>query len=119
MKLEFSGQIFDKILKYNLSRKSEKAELFHADRRMDGRADMTKLILAFCNFSNPPEESCSNSYTGLDRLSGFLEGGATKFYDNHDMRVVCQPYAPAALTPPPRKYSWYSFLLVAESNPEA
>jgi hypothetical protein len=28
---------------------------------------------------------------------------------------VCQPYAPAAFTP--RKYSWYSFLLEAESTP--
>jgi hypothetical protein len=28
----------------------------------------------------------------------------------------CQPYAPAAFTP--RKYSWYSFLLEAESTPE-
>jgi hypothetical protein len=27
----------------------------------------------------------------------------------------CQPYAPAAFTS--RKYSWYSFLLEAESNP--
>jgi hypothetical protein len=27
----------------------------------------------------------------------------------------CQPYAPAAFTP--RKYSWYSFLLEAESTP--
>ena len=31
------------------------------------------------------------------------------------MVVGCQPYAPAALTP--RKYSWYSFLLEAESTP--
>ena len=29
----------------------------------------------------------------------------------------CQPYAPAAFTP--RKYSWYSFLLEAESTPGA
>ena len=29
--------------------------------------------------------------------------------------VGCQPYAPAAFTP--RKYSWYSFLLEAESTP--
>jgi hypothetical protein len=29
----------------------------------------------------------------------------------------CQPYAPAAFTP--RKYSCYSFLLEAESTPEA
>jgi len=28
--------------------------------------------------------------------------------------VGCQPYAPAAFTP--RKYSWYSFLLGAEST---
>ena len=27
----------------------------------------------------------------------------------------CQPYAPAAFTP--RKFSWYSFLLEAESSP--
>jgi hypothetical protein len=30
-------------------------------------------------------------------------------------RKVCQPYAPAVLTP--RKYSWYSFLLEVESTP--
>jgi len=28
---------------------------------------------------------------------------------------VCQPYAPATFTP--RKYTWYSFLLEAESTP--
>jgi len=27
------------------------AELFHADRRTDGRTDMTKLIVAFLNFA--------------------------------------------------------------------
>jgi len=32
------------------------------------------------------------------------------------MVVGCQPYAPAAFTP--RKCSWYSFLLEAESTPE-
>ena len=31
------------------------------------------------------------------------------------MVVGCQPYAPAAFTP--TKYSWYSFLLEAESTP--
>jgi len=32
-------------------------ELFHADRRTDGRTDMTKLILvvAFHNFANVPK----------------------------------------------------------------
>jgi len=31
------------------------------------------------------------------------------------MVVGCQPYAPAVFTP--KKYSWYSFLLEAESTP--
>jgi hypothetical protein len=31
------------------------AELFHADRRIDGKADMKKLIAAFRNFANEPK----------------------------------------------------------------
>jgi hypothetical protein len=34
------------------------AELFHADGRTDGRTEMTKLIVAFRNFTNAPE-SCT------------------------------------------------------------
>jgi hypothetical protein len=30
------------------------AELFFTDEQMDGRTDMTKLIIAFRNFANPP-----------------------------------------------------------------
>jgi len=30
------------------------AELFHADRRADGRTDMMKLVVAFGNFANAP-----------------------------------------------------------------
>ena len=33
----------------------------------------------------------------------------------HRMVVGCEPYVPAAFTP--RKYSWYPFLLEAESTP--
>jgi len=33
----------------------------------------------------------------------------------HDKCTGCQPYAPAAFTS--RKYTWYSFLLEAESTP--
>jgi len=36
-------------------------------------------------------------------------------WQRHMMVVGCQPYTPAAFTP--RKYSWYSFLLEAESTP--
>ena len=31
------------------------AELLYADGRMDGRTDMTKLIVSFRNFANVPE----------------------------------------------------------------
>ena len=34
------------------------AELFHADRRTNGRTDMTKLIVAFRNFANA-HKKCS------------------------------------------------------------
>jgi len=37
------------------------------------------------------------------------------FMTTAQMVVGCQPYAPAAFTP--KKYSWYSFLLEAESTP--
>jgi hypothetical protein len=33
------------------------AELFHAGGRVDGRTDMTKLIVDFCNFANEPKNS--------------------------------------------------------------
>ena len=31
------------------------AELFNADRRAEGRTDMTKLIVAFSHFANAPK----------------------------------------------------------------
>ena len=31
------------------------AEFFNADRQADRRTDMTKLIVAFCNFANAPK----------------------------------------------------------------
>jgi hypothetical protein len=40
------------------------AELFHADGRMDGRADTKKLIVAFRNFANTPE-MCRKIYVTL------------------------------------------------------
>jgi hypothetical protein len=32
------------------------AELHHEDGQIDGQTDMTKLIVAFCNFPNAPEK---------------------------------------------------------------
>jgi hypothetical protein len=47
MKLEFSRQIFEEKLKYQVSSKSVQWEVFHADRR----TDMTTLIVVFRNFA--------------------------------------------------------------------
>jgi hypothetical protein len=33
------------------------AESFHADGRIDGQTDMTKLIFVFHNFANAPKKS--------------------------------------------------------------
>jgi hypothetical protein len=35
----------------------EEAELFHADRRTEGRTDMTKQIFYFRNFANAPKNA--------------------------------------------------------------
>jgi len=37
------------------------AELLHADGRTDGQTDMTKLIVAFLNFANAPENQSVNA----------------------------------------------------------
>jgi hypothetical protein len=52
----------------------------------------------------------------LDGPLGFQKAEAPEFLDSRHMKVVrLQPYAPAVFTP--RKDSWYSFLLEAESTP--
>jgi hypothetical protein len=54
--------------------------------------------------------------TGLEWPRGFQEVKIPRFHDNSTgWWEGCQPYAPAAFTP--RKYTWYSFLLEAESTP--
>ena len=53
MKLEFSQQIFEKTqISSFVKIRPMGAKLFDADRRTD---DMTKLIVAFRNFANVPE----------------------------------------------------------------
>jgi hypothetical protein len=56
------------------------------------------------------EEKTGNPVTGLDRPLGFQEVEAPTFLDNRHIKVVRPPLTP-------RKYSWYPFLLEAESIP--
>jgi hypothetical protein len=58
----------------------------------------------------------SNPITGLDRPLEFQEVEAPRFLDNRHMKVVrLSAIRTGRLYP--RKYSWYSFLLEAESTP--
>jgi hypothetical protein len=54
IKFEFSEKDFRKIPQISNFVKifSLEAELFHADGRTDGQTDMSKQIVAFCNFAN-------------------------------------------------------------------
>jgi hypothetical protein len=54
MELEFSRQIFGKILRYQILSKSVKLDSSCYMRR-DGQIDMTKLIVAFGKFTNAPK----------------------------------------------------------------
>ena len=58
----------------------------------------------------------SNPCTGLDRPLGFQEVEAPRFRDNRLMKVVRLSALLTGRLYPPRKYSWYSFLLEAEST---
>jgi hypothetical protein len=59
----------------------------------------------------------SNAFTDLDRPLGFQGVEATRYIDNRHMKVVRLSALNASRLYPPRKYSWYSFLLEAESTP--
>jgi hypothetical protein len=64
----------------------------------------------------------SNPITGLGRPLGFQEVEASRFLDSRHMKVVSLPAQRTGrfLPPPPvppRKHSWYSLLLEAESTP--
>jgi hypothetical protein len=55
MKLEFSQQIFEKILEYQISRKSVQWEP-SCSMRTDRQSDTTNLIVASRNFANAPSK---------------------------------------------------------------
>jgi hypothetical protein len=53
---EFSPQIVEEFSNAKLYGNSPLGtNLFEADRRMDGRTDVTKIIVAFRNFANAPK----------------------------------------------------------------
>ena len=54
------------------------AELFHVDRRTDGRTDMTKLIVAFRNFANAPKKIV-HSASALFMCFVFISGQISNF----------------------------------------
>jgi hypothetical protein len=60
----------------------------------------------------------SSPITGLDRPEEFQEVEAPRFQDNRHIKVVRLSALRTGRLYPPRKYSWYSFLLEAESIPE-
>ena len=61
MKRGCSEHIFEKILKYQISWKSVKGGLFHADGWTDG--ETKKLVVAFLNFAKAPKsELWKNKY---------------------------------------------------------
>ena len=61
MKLEFSGQIFEKRKKAKISSfvkiRPVRSELFHADARTDGQSDVTKVTGAFRNVAKAPSKA--------------------------------------------------------------
>ena len=70
------------------------AELFHADRRVEGRTDMTKLIVAFHNCANAPKkyvmESDLEEASRVDYGCGQLaQGGQQR--DKVDCELVSPP----------------------------
>jgi hypothetical protein len=58
----------------------------------------------------------SSPITGLDRPLGFQEVEAPRYPDNRHLKVVNLPALRTGRLCPHRKYSWYSFLLEAEST---
>jgi hypothetical protein len=59
MKLEFSRQIFEKYSNIKFHENHSSGSRVVPCGRTDGQADMTKLIVIFCNFANVPKNIIS------------------------------------------------------------
>jgi hypothetical protein len=58
------------------------AELFHADRRMDGQTDKKRLIVAFRNFASTPERPFKSlTVPTYDKFLGLRPTKYTKLID--------------------------------------
>jgi hypothetical protein len=58
MKFEYSREILEKYSYINFMKiRPVQVELFHVERRTDGRTDVTKLTVAFRNFAKAPKNS--------------------------------------------------------------
>ena len=74
MKLEFSGQSFDKYLNIKFHENSFSGSLVVPCGRTegDGRTDMTKLIVAFRSFANAPKKD-DNMWEKYSRSKHWIE----------------------------------------------
>jgi len=100
MKLEFSRMFFEKSSDFKFREiRLVGAKLLHAT---EGRTDMTKLIVTFCNFAKEPKK---NKADGL---------GSSGFNSQEGGTVVSHTHRPSLSR---RKYSSYTFWLEAELTP--
>jgi len=66
MKLEFSQQIFKKCSNIKFLENPSSGSLFVPCRQTDRQTDMTKLIVAFCNFANASKSAGLHPYSEWD-----------------------------------------------------
>ena len=80
-----------------------------------GRSYLLSLIVRWLEHVKVRRKK-SDPITGLDRPWGFQEVEAPRFQDSRHMKVV-RLSALRTGRQAPRKYSWYSFMLEADSTP--
>ena len=89
------------------------------------RREVAKYVTAIYCLTNSGRKNTNlvechvfcNPITGLDRPRWFQDVEAPRFQDSRHMNVVRLSAVRTGRLYPPRRYSWYSFLLEAESTP--